>query len=186
MLRDHCAHEQPAVAAAEDRELLRTRPFLFDQVFGRRGEIIEHVLFFGQIAGLVPFFAELAASANVRHDKNAATVEPKPAREVEIRLHADAVAAVAIKQRRIVTVELYAFAANDVQRDFRAVLRYRELPRHFDVGKRYRRRVDQRSLHRLGLSGGHFKPSRRFGVAHVAKEERVVFQRFHFRNGRDF
>src|SRR5712671_6723079 len=73
-----------------------------------------------------------AASANVRHNKNAAAVEPKPAREVEIRLHADAVAAIAIKQRRIVTVELCAFSANDVQRDFRAVLRRRELPRHFD------------------------------------------------------
>ena len=53
----------------------------------------------------------------------------------KLRRHADAVTAVAVKQRRIVAVELRSFAAHDVERDFCAVLRGRELPRHFDVGE---------------------------------------------------
>src|ERR1051326_3100331 len=97
MLRDHRAHEQAAVTPAQYRQLLRTRPFLLDQVFGRRGEIIEHVLLPGQIASLMPFLTEFAAAANVGHDVNAPVIEPNSAGEIEIGRHADAITAVAVE-----------------------------------------------------------------------------------------
>ena len=73
-----------------------TRVFLLDQILGRGREIIEHVLFVRQIAGLVPFLAELAAAADVGDDIDPAAIEPEPPGKIERRRHADAVTAVAI------------------------------------------------------------------------------------------
>ena len=58
--------------------------FLLDQIFGGGREIIEDVLLLRQVAGLVPFLAELAPAADVGHDVDAAAIEPKPAGEIEI------------------------------------------------------------------------------------------------------
>ena len=135
MLRDHRAHQKAAIAPTLDRELFRARLILFDQVFGGSRKIIEHVLLFREVAGLVPFFAELAAASNIRHDVDAAAIEPKPPRKIKIGRHADAVAAVAVEQRRILSVALRSFSGNDVERNFGAILRRRELAPHFDVGK---------------------------------------------------
>ena len=111
MLGHHRAHEQAAVAAALDGQLVRVRVFLIDQILGGGREIIEDVLLFGEVPGLVPFFAELAAAAHVGHDIDAAAIEPEPPGEIEGRRHADAVTAVAIKQRRIVSVQLRSLSA---------------------------------------------------------------------------
>ena len=122
MLRNHRAHQEAAIASSLDREFFRARVFFFDQIFRGSREIIEHVLLFREIAGLVPVFAELAAASNIRHHINAAAIEPEPARKIEIRRHADAVAAVAVKQRRVLPVPFHSFPENDVERNLRAVL----------------------------------------------------------------
>ena len=109
MLGDHCAHQEAAIASSLDRELFRPRVFFFNQVFRRSREIIEHVLFFREIAGLVPVFAELAAASNIRHHIDAAAIEPESAREIKIRRHADSVAAVAVKQCRVLPVPFHSF-----------------------------------------------------------------------------
>src|ERR1022692_4170015 len=114
MLCDQSAHQQSTVASPQDRKLLRPRVLLLDQIFSGGREIIEHVLFFREIPGPVPFLTELAAAADIRHHKNAATIEPKPAGEIKTRRHADAVTAVAVKQRGIVAVALRSLLADDV------------------------------------------------------------------------
>src|SRR6266576_4831580 len=104
MLSDHRAHQQYTVTAAEDRQLLRPGPFFFSQVFGRGCEIVEDVLLFGKVTALVPFFAKLATAPNICDNENPAAIEPNSAGEIEIWLHIYAITAVAIKQRRIVSV----------------------------------------------------------------------------------
>src|SRR5947208_7476624 len=101
MLGNHRAHQKTAIASALDRKSFRARVLLFDQVFGGGGEIVEHVLLFGEIAGLVPFLTEFTCASNVRHHVDAAVVEPKPPRKIKIWRHADSVAAIAVKQRRV-------------------------------------------------------------------------------------
>src|SRR6266487_2843794 len=100
MLRDHNAHQEAAVASALDRKFFRARVLRLDQVFGGSREIVEHDLFFGKIAGLVPLLAEFTTTSNVRHHINPAAIEPEPASKFEIRRHADAVATIAVKQRQ--------------------------------------------------------------------------------------
>ena len=114
MLRNHRAHQKAAIASTQDRKFFRARVLFCDQVFGSGREIIEHVLFFGKIAGLVPLLTELSAASNVRHHIDAAVIEPQPPRKVEIRRHTDAVTAVAIKQRRVLPIPFHSFPENDV------------------------------------------------------------------------
>src|SRR5439155_1494089 len=96
MLRNHRSHQEPAIASALDREFFRARVLLFDQIFCSGREIIEDVLFFGEIAGLVPLLTEFSAASNVCHHVHATAIEPEPSRKIEIRRHADAVAAIAV------------------------------------------------------------------------------------------
>ena len=110
MLRKQCSHQQAAVASAEESQLFRARVFLLDQILSRRRKIIENVLFLREVPGLVPFLAELAAAANIGHDIDAATVEPKPPGKIKGGRHADAITAIAIEQRRIVPIELRSLA----------------------------------------------------------------------------
>src|SRR5437773_193560 len=114
---------------------LQARVLLLCQVFGGSREIVEHGLLFRKIAGLVPLLAEFTTASNVRHHINAAAIEPEAASKVEIRRHADAVAPVAVKQRRILLVPLHSFPKNDVEWNPAAVLRSCEVARHFDIGK---------------------------------------------------
>src|SRR5216117_2939013 len=97
MLGEERTHEQAAVAAALDCELLRVRPFLLDQICRGRREIIEHILLLRQVSGLVPFFAKLTAAPDVRHNINAAAIEPETSRKTKRWRLARAVAAVAIE-----------------------------------------------------------------------------------------
>src|SRR4029077_4566224 len=114
MLRDQCTHSQAAVTSAEKRQLVWSRPFLLNQVFRRRREIIEHVLFLREIPGLVPLLAELATAANVGDHINTTAIEPNAAREIKIRGHADSVTAIAVEQGGIIPVLLCSLFANDV------------------------------------------------------------------------
>src|SRR5437870_8099243 len=92
MLRNHRAHQKSAVASTLDRQLFRTRIILFDQILCSRRKIVEHVLLFCEVTCLVPFVAELAAAANIRHDINAAAIEPESPCKLKVRRHTYSVA----------------------------------------------------------------------------------------------
>src|SRR6476620_3797940 len=121
MLRDHRAHQKTTVAATLDRQLFRARIIFVDQVFSGNRKIIEHVLLFREVASLVPVFAELAAATNIRHDVDAAVIEPKPPRKLKIWRQADPVAAVSVKERWVLAVSLQSFAEKNVERNFGSI-----------------------------------------------------------------
>src|SRR3982074_3433771 len=105
MLSQHRAHQQSAVASPQNRELLRTRPFLLGQIFGRRRKIVEAVLLLRQVTALMPILAKPPPATNIRDHINPPVIKPNFSGEIEIGLHAEAVTAVAIKQGWIITVE---------------------------------------------------------------------------------
>src|SRR5881392_2903176 len=63
-----------------------------------------------------------AAAADIRDYPNAAAIEPEPPGKIKARLHADAVPAVTVKQRRVIPIEFRSLFANDVQWNVRAIL----------------------------------------------------------------
>src|SRR6185437_9919204 len=79
------SHQQPAIAAAGDSEMPRRGPAGGDQRLRRRGEIVEDILFGSEPALAVPCFAELIATAEVRHGVNAASLEPGELGAYEVR-----------------------------------------------------------------------------------------------------
>src|SRR6266480_2996497 len=186
VLRDHRAHEQTAVASALDRQFFGARVFLFDQIFGRGREIIEHSLLSGKIAGLVPFLTKLATTTDIGHDKNASAIEPEPPRETKRGRLTNTEAAISSEQRRILAVELRAFSANNIERDLRAILGGGEFPRDFDVVERNGRRSDQGGFHRFWFSCNVMKPRRGLRETDVLEKQRAIFERDHFRNGGNF
>ena len=186
MLGEHRAHEKSAVASALDRQFFRTRVFLFDEILGRGREIIEHVLFPGKITGLVPFLAELAATANVCHHIDTAAIEPETPGEIEARLHADAIPAIGVEQGGILAVLFGPLPADDVQRNFGSIFGSRQLTGHFDVRKGNGRGADQSCFNRLRLSRHCVVPGGRLGIADISEKQRVVFQSHHLRDGRYF
>ena len=76
MLRERRAYQQSAVAAAGDGQLLRPGVMVAHQPLRGRDEIIKHVLLLLQHAGVVPLFAELAATPQVGQGKHAAALRP--------------------------------------------------------------------------------------------------------------
>src|SRR5262249_33043921 len=121
MLRDHCPHQQTAIASTLDRELSRTRVVLLYQVLRCSREIIDYILLSREIAGLVPLCPDPPTASNVCHNVHAATIEPKPPRKIKVGRHADSVAAVRVEQCRVVSVALHSFSRKDAQWNFRAV-----------------------------------------------------------------
>jgi hypothetical protein len=137
MLRQHRAHQQSAVRAAEQRELRMRRVMLRDQIFARGREIVEHVLLFGEHAFLVPAFAIFLAAPDIGDGVDAAGIEPEPPGRAEKRRRlADAVAAITVEQRGIPAVELRGFFHDHIDGNFRAVLRGRENARHFKASEK--------------------------------------------------
>src|SRR5439155_13571030 len=185
MLRDHCAHQQPAVASTHDRQLFRTGIILFDQILRSRRKIVEHVLFLREVTPLVPFFAELASAADVRHDINAAAIEPESPYKIKVRRHTYSVAAIAVQQRRVLPVALRSFSEKDVERNFCAVFCGGELAANFDVREGDWGRAAQRRLHRLCFLVRTIEPCRRLGVTDVAEKKSAVLQREHLLHSRD-
>src|SRR5438309_457435 len=84
MLGEEGAHEQTAVAGAFDGEFAGLSVAGVDEVFSASGEVVEDILLFGQVAGLVPFLTELAAAAQVGDDINAALIEPDATGDTKI------------------------------------------------------------------------------------------------------
>ncbi len=83
-------------------------------------EVVEDVLFPRQVACAVPFFAEFAATAEVRQGKCAARIEPHTERFVATGREADAIASVTGEQHRIGAVERGTFTSENVERDLHA------------------------------------------------------------------
>src|SRR5207237_706079 len=121
MLRQRRTHQKTTIAAAFDGQMRRTGVVMIDQIAGAGYEVIEDVLLLRQISGLVPFFPELAATAQIGDGVHTALIEPPPPQCSEPGLEADVVAAVTGEQRRIRAVESRVFPSNDVQRYFREV-----------------------------------------------------------------
>src|SRR6185436_1482093 len=117
MLRDHRAHQETAVRSAAQREVRRVGVFLPYQGLGRRREIVEDILLSREIAAHVPAFAVVRAAADAGLGVHAARVEPGAyVHTGEIRLRADAEAAIAVQQRWVFAVERRAFLAHDIDR----------------------------------------------------------------------
>src|SRR6185437_7213444 len=135
MLGNHCAHQQAAIASPLNRQFFGARVLFLNQVFRRSGEVIEYILFFREIPSLVPVFTELSTPSDIRHYVYPAVVKPKATRKIEIGRHADSVASIAIKQCWILAVPFHSLWVNDVEWNFRAVLRGCEFAGYFDVSK---------------------------------------------------
>src|SRR5579859_3914922 len=126
-LGQKCTHEQSPIASAFDSEFGRAGIMALDQMLGRGDEIIEDVLLASQVACFVPMLAELATTAQIGHYIHSARIEPNAPSRIEARSHVDAVAAITIQQRGILSIQLQPLFAQNVERDFGSVFRSRKL-----------------------------------------------------------
>src|SRR5579864_6699996 len=116
------------------------------------GEVIEDVLFMGQHAGLVPFFTEFAAAAQIRHGDNKTMIEQNSPRGDKARLQADAVPTVARDQAWVRPVQLSALRDQDAYRNFRPITTHGKFAHDLHVGEiDHRRRGEREFDHFLGL-----------------------------------
>lgn len=149
VLGEEGTHEEPTVAAAFDGEFVGLGVAFGDEVPGAGGEVVEDILFSGEIASEVPILAEFAAAADVSDGVDAAAVEPEPVFEIEGWPHAVAVAAVGVEEGGVGAVEFCAFAAEDADGDSGAVLADGEFADGFDVAE-----VDGRGVVEGGFADG--------------------------------
>src|SRR5437667_312272 len=82
-----------------------------------RDEIAEGDLPLGLDSGLVPILAVLAAAADAGDREHAAHLAPLQLRHGEARRHRDVEAAVAIEQRRVISVPLEALLVGEEYRN---------------------------------------------------------------------
>ncbi len=123
-LREHHAHQQPAIRAAHRAKLLLRRDLLRDHILGHRDEVVIDHLPLGLQPRLVPGRAELTAATDVRHHIDAALLQPQLAHRARIaRRLAHLETAIAIDQRRVRTVVLDVLFPHDEVRHFRSILR---------------------------------------------------------------
>ena len=71
------AHQHAAGAAALNRDAIFRSVFVVDEMFGARDEIRESIYLVHHAPGVAPRFAEFAAAANVRDDKDDAAIEQR-------------------------------------------------------------------------------------------------------------
>ena len=128
-LGHRAADQDAAGAAAQDAELGRRGVALRDQVLGAGDEVLPGVRLGRLEAGLVPVLAVDAAAARIGHREHAAGVEPGEPAGAEERLLGDAVARVAVQQRRVAAVERDALLVDDRHRHQRAVVARHLAPR---------------------------------------------------------
>src|SRR5207253_5318973 len=84
-----------SIRSALDGEVIAVGIFLIDQILGCANKIIENILLFVAHAGTVPVFAELGATAQVRHRINSAMLQPYIRTAAEGWRHADVESAIA-------------------------------------------------------------------------------------------
>jgi hypothetical protein len=107
MLCEFRAHQQSAVAASLDGEMLRRCVFLIDQELCTGSEIIEDILFVEQVAASMPALAILCTTAQVGGNEDAAVIEPEASESAkEPRRLTDGITAVARQESGICPIEL--------------------------------------------------------------------------------
>jgi hypothetical protein len=159
---------------------------VFNQVLGAGDEVVKDVLLASQPAGLVPFFTVLAASAEVGHHVNSTLVEPRPGKGTEkVRLHVHAVPAVALEQRGVAAIKPGSAAADDVQRDARAIFRSRKLTDDLGIVEVNGRSAKQSRAD--GFARGRVKavPGRGLEIGRDAENYVTPSSRHHLVDGRD-
>src|ERR1700742_857599 len=106
ILRQHVAHQEAAVAAAERAEMRAHRVTALDEIARDGCEILVGPQAIFAQRCLMPARAVFAAAANVRDDVDTAALEPRtPDRAAVVRLLGHLEAAVAVQQRRMAAVE---------------------------------------------------------------------------------
>ena len=91
--------------------------------FGRRDEVVEHVLLAAEHARLVPGFAVLATPAKICDGVDAALFEQDEVCRIERRRQVDVEAAIPGQQNRTVPVPRQILPVHEEHRDVGAVLR---------------------------------------------------------------
>ena len=105
-LRQTRADQQPAVGAAEDRQVRHGGVVVRDQPVGRGDEVIEHHLLVGEDRLAVPDLPVLAAATDIGDCEHPAALHPGDHRRIEARQVGDAETAVTDEQQRIVALEI--------------------------------------------------------------------------------
>src|SRR5262252_3287490 len=100
----------------------------------RGGEVVEHVLLPGEIAGQVPGLSIFAATTDIGDDVDAVGVKPKAFTCAQkTGLLTRAVATIPLEKGRIGTVKPDPLLVKNVQRNTGAVLGNGELPNNLDI-----------------------------------------------------
>src|SRR5699024_10681724 len=123
MLGQLGAHQQAAVAATHDAEVLAVGPAGLFQRFGGGVEVVENVLLAGLHAAAVPGFAVFVAAADVGVGEHATTFQPGQVGTDETRLDGNVETAVAVQDGRAFAVGRGALHVQHRDRNLRAVLR---------------------------------------------------------------
>ena len=116
------AHEQAAVGAAADGEVLGRGVVVGDEVFGGGDEVVEDVLLVLEHGGLVPGLAVFVAAAQVGQREEAALLHPPGVFGIPAGEHGQIEAAVAGHEQARGAVAGQAFFAGDEHGDAGAVL----------------------------------------------------------------
>ena len=98
---------------------------------GASGEVVEHVLLAGQVAGFVPFLAVFSAAPNIGQRVDPTLFQPDPGRRAESGCDTEAVTAVAVKQCRVGSIEFHSLFSENAHRNLGAVLGGCEFPHDF-------------------------------------------------------
>src|SRR5439155_12440302 len=121
-------HQQAAVRAAADSQVLRGGDAVADQLLRHGREIVIDALPVLLQSGTMPLRAELATAANTGEDEDAAALEPRGAGIRAVgRRAGDLESAVGAEQGGIIAVALHVAAMHDEERDLGAVRRRRVL-----------------------------------------------------------
>ena len=186
MLGQHGAHQQPAVAAAHQRQPFVRGDLAGDQFLGDRGEIVEHVLLPGQRALLMPDLAIFAAAADIGDDEHAAGIQPQArAAAGETWVEDHAIAAIAIQQRRCRAVRRRALLADQGIGHLGAVLRRGEGALDLGIVELDGAGQGQRRVAALAGRGAIALDLLRLGIAFDREQQVAAGQRRDIANRRD-
>ena len=127
--------QEPARASPFDREPLLLRVSLLHEIARADREILHGLLLRPEARGLMPRVPVLAAAADARVRVDTALLDPELDPRLEIGLFAQPVGAIPVEDGRRRSVLLRAFPHDDVDRELRAVRRFREHALHLAVAE---------------------------------------------------
>src|SRR5690349_18369285 len=124
MLRQRYSHQQSAVTAASNSQMLRAGDTLFDKLLGDCREIIVDALAIFLETCSMPLRSELAAATNVGERVDSAAVEPyRSVRRRVVRSVRHLEATVRIEQRWIGPVAFHVLTVDNEEGNLRSVFR---------------------------------------------------------------